>query len=142
MTTHSWIFNVEGQKFCNKCGVVPEEVGGHADCPVQECFDRLYIITRADLPHGIKIAQTAHAALKAGWRLQFHWDDQDANPATIIVLEAPGPQELATIKAMVQAVGVMTVEFDDSDLGIGTTSIAFLGGQATKPMTRDLKLVE
>jgi len=141
MTPHCWTTNTQDQHFCSKCGVAPYEPGAGLDCPVQECFDRLYIITRADLPFGMKVAQSAHAALKAGWRLQFHWEDQDTNPATIVVLEAPGPLELASIKGMVEALGVRTVDFDDSDLNIGITSIAFLGSEKTNPITKHLPLV-
>lgn len=82
---------------------------------------RLYIVVRRDLPTGLQLAQACHATRE--FTLAHPNADVGEN---LVVLHAPGAQELAELAARARALS-LTTTFHEPDLGGALTAAAFDG---------------
>lgn len=86
--------------------------------------DKLFIVTRADLPPGARAAQLAHAALAFAFEhpeIAGAWHRGSNN---IVLLEARDEQALHALGARAGAAGVAWSMFREPDFDNATTAIA------------------
>lgn len=86
--------------------------------------DKLFIITRADLPAGARAAQLTHTALAFAFtfpELARAWHDRSNN---IVLLEAPDEAALFALAHRARVAGVPCITFTEPDLGDATTGVA------------------
>ena len=87
-------------------------------------MERLYIVTRRDLPKGVQLAQTGHAVSAfavAHPELHARWHKEGNN---LICLAAKDEAEL---KAQLELGAAATAHFHEPDLGNQLTAIALTG---------------
>jgi peptidyl-tRNA hydrolase len=86
--------------------------------------DKLFIVTRADLPPGARAAQSAHTALAFAFDhpvLAAEWHGQSNN---IVLLEAPDERALVELWRRAWDAGVPYSVFTEPDMGDATTGVA------------------
>lgn len=86
--------------------------------------DKLFIITRSDLPPGARAAQSAHTALAFAFTFPEaarRWHEQSNN---IVLLEAPDEDALCALAHRARVAGVPCITFTEPDLGDATTGVA------------------
>lgn len=87
-------------------------------------MDRLYIVTRSDLPPGARIAQAVHAAFQIASEspsLVACWLRDSGN---LVVLEAPDEPALVALQARAELAGIPASLFRETDLGGAATALA------------------
>jgi peptidyl-tRNA hydrolase len=87
-------------------------------------MDRLYIVTRSDLPPGAEVAQSCHALrafVAAQPELDAAWHAAGGN---LVCLSVPAEDELERLLARAGADGVRSAEFREVDFGGQLTAIA------------------
>lgn len=93
--------------------------------------DKLFIVTRSDLPPGARAAQSAHTALAFAFAFPEAaraWHDRSNN---IVLLEAPNENALLNLANRARVDGIPCITFTEPDLNNATTGIA-LGGSGHK----------
>lgn len=101
-------------------------------------MERLYIVTRADLPAGAQIAQSCHALrafVESHPELDRAWHAAGGN---LVCLSVTDEQELHTILVAAQGRQYATASFHENDFGGALTAVA-LEARA-KPLLRPLRL--
>lgn len=101
-------------------------------------MDRLYIVVRADLPPGARIAQSIHAALQIAAEcpsLVACWLRDSGN---LVVLEAADEPALVALRARAVALGIPASLFREVDLGGAATALAL--GPGARRMVSSLPL--
>lgn len=91
-------------------------------------MEKLYIITRSDLPPGAQLAQSCHAV--AAFSLA-HPDEHQAwaaGPSNIVCLSAADEGSLSGLLALGRDAGFAVAEFHEPDFGGQLTAIALSGG--------------
>lgn len=103
--------------------------------------DRLYIVTRADLPIGLQAAQSAHAAFeftKEHWELAAPWMRDSNFIVLVTVPDEPALLDLAS--AAMRAHAQVTVNHEP-DLDHEATAIVVAPGPAARRLCSQLPLV-
>jgi len=101
-------------------------------------MDRLYIVTRADLPAGAQLAQSCHA-LRA---FVEHYPELDAAwhaaGGNLVCLSVPDERELDALHAAASRASLAVSGFWEEDLGDQLTALALEG--SAKRLLRSLPL--
>lgn len=82
-------------------------------------MERLYIVTRADMPLGVQLAQTVHAASTAPCGYWYQLSN------TIVCLSVPTAVDLAVLLSEARYRGIRCWPFFEDDRGGELTAIAF-----------------
>lgn len=87
-------------------------------------MDKLYLVTRSDLPLGVRASQLVHA------QRQFAAEHPDADRRwfdtsnTLVLLEVPGERELEELERRARIAGTALATFREPDFGHQLTSLA------------------
>ena len=87
-------------------------------------LDRLYLVTRSDLPPATQACQAAHAAVEFGLRYPRLTAGWHASSGVLVLLAAPDELELSRIRVDVAAAGLRAMPFHEPDLDGALTAIA------------------
>lgn len=87
-------------------------------------MDKLYLVTRSDLPPGVRASQLVHAQRQ--FAAEHPEDDlrwfRTSN--TVVLLEVPTERELARLEERARVAGTSVAVFREPDLGHQLTSLA------------------
>lgn len=86
--------------------------------------DKLFIVTRSDLPPGARAAQLAHAALAFAFEHSEIAKSWHLNSNNIVLLEAKDEQALHALGARAGAAKIAWTMFREPDFDNATTAIA------------------
>jgi len=89
-----------------------------------ETVGKLYVVTRADLTQGARVAQSVHAAFQMATEhpgLVACWLRESSN---LVVLEVPDEAALMALRARAGAAGVPCALFREVDFGDAATALA------------------
>lgn len=103
--------------------------------------EKLYVVTRADLPIGLRCAQVGHALLEYA-QAACHWDGEEWHlypiHKNLVVLQVA---DLAELEALQSALICPTVSFREPDLGDQLTAIAVSGHHEVRACLSSLPLL-
>jgi len=108
---------------------------------MHETPDRLYLVTRADLPIGLQAAQAAHAAF------QFSHDHPDLmrpwfrESQYLIVVTVPDEISLIRVASIANAEGLAICTWHEPDLDGATTAVAIQPGAMARRICANLPLL-
>jgi len=89
-----------------------------------ETHQKLYIVVRADLSQGLKLAQACHALRAFGARhpeIDREWFERSNNIAVLVV---PDEQKLRELLELTESRGLAVAPFLEPDLGDQMTALA------------------
>lgn len=86
--------------------------------------DRLYLVTRSDLPPSTQACQAAHAAIEFSLDYPGLTTDWYESSGTLVLLAADNELDLSRIRVDVAAAGLRAAPFHEPDLDGALTAIA------------------
>ncbi len=101
---------------------------------------KLYVIVRADLPPGLQIAQSIHAARQFAADHQAVEQEWFRKSNTVAVLSVPDETALRKLKTKAEMKGVQYSEFREPDLSDSMTAMALAPTDAARRLCRALPL--
>ena len=101
-------------------------------------MDKLYIVVRADLPPGARVAQSVHAAFQIAHECPALVACWLASSANLVVLEVPDEAALVALRARAELAGVPASLFRETDLADAATALAL--GPAARRLVSSLPL--
>lgn len=102
------------------------------------CRDRLYLITRSDLPPGARAAQLCHALREFVAVYPDHDRRWFETSNTLVLLEAENASELLVLRDRANDRDIPVVVFREPDLDNAITALAI--GPSGRRLVRDLPL--
>jgi peptidyl-tRNA hydrolase len=92
-------------------------------------MEKLYIVVRADIPHGARVAQSVHAAFQIGHEHPELVASWLRNSSNLVVLEIPDETALMALRRRAELANVPVSLFREPDFG-GTATALALGPEA------------
>lgn len=86
-------------------------------------MERLYVVTRRDLPHGPQAVQSCHAAIAFAIEHRECLEGWAIGSNTLVLVSTKDEDELRSLAEAAEGAGILTSRFHEPDLGGSLTGI-------------------